>query len=71
MRSSVSLPVLEERGQEQGGDRIRDLESQLNHQQENFSDKMRDMEEVIRRQEEMIAKMKRQDGNHVNGISGH
>ena len=47
------------------GDRIRDLESQLNSQQETFSDKMKDMEAIIKRQEEIIAKMTGQKQSHI------
>ena len=48
------------------GDRIRDLESQLNNQQENFTDKMKDMENIIRRQEEIISKMNIQKQSQIS-----
>ena len=48
------------------GDRIRDLESQLNNQQENFTDKMKDMENIIRRQEELISKMNIQKQSQIS-----
>jgi len=57
LRNAMSMNSVDFSRDDSTGDRIRDLESQLNNQQENFEEKMKDMESIIRRQEEVISKM--------------